>query len=177
MLVISTTAFQEHSAEFYLDVLSRLSHIATEWDEVHHAKATLDHALARYQHSVSEFAEELLTADKYFANTNPDFWVDIGLTQSQESTVLMLNTARNALDGPEGMSPHNAAYRLYNIHTAAALALIDEDAKSFSINLPKPLNWNDHHNPVAAQFMMPEPPKAKSSKKGAEGKGKAKAGN
>ncbi|KAJ3551668.1 hypothetical protein NP233_g13038 [Leucocoprinus birnbaumii] len=158
-------------------VLSRLSHIATEWDEVHHAKATLDRALAHYQHSVSEFADELLTADEYFANTNPDFWVDIGLTHSQESAVLMLDMARDALDGPEGMSSHDAAYRLYNVHAAAALALVDQDAESFGIALPKPLNWDDRHEPVAARFATPEPPKAKSTKKSAEGKGKAKAGN
>ncbi|KAJ3556381.1 hypothetical protein NP233_g11991 [Leucocoprinus birnbaumii] len=158
-----------------LDVLLRLSHIATEWDEVHHAKATLDCALAQYQHSVSEFAEELLTTDEYFANTDPDFWVDIGLTHSQESAVLMLKTARNALDGPKGMSSRDATYRLYNVHAAAALGLVDQDTESFSIDLPKPLNWNDHHDAVAAQFSLPKPPKAKLSKKGADGKGKAKA--
>ncbi|KAJ3575702.1 hypothetical protein NP233_g929 [Leucocoprinus birnbaumii] len=84
-------------------VLSRLRHIVTEWDEVHFAKATLDRALSRWQHSVSEFAEELIIADKYFA-ADPDFWVSIGLASDQAAADKMLQAACDALNVPEGTS-------------------------------------------------------------------------
>ncbi|KAJ3560862.1 hypothetical protein NP233_g10556 [Leucocoprinus birnbaumii] len=156
-------------------VLSRLRHITSDWDEVHHAKHTLDRAVARYQHSVSEFAEELLVADEYF-KSDPNFWTEIGLLSSAEAAEEMLD-ARAALSAPTGTSARDAAARLFALHATATVGLHDElRERPMDIPIPPALNWSDRHAPIAARFLAPETSKSKGSKKSSGGKGKAKSG-
>ncbi|KAJ3557875.1 hypothetical protein NP233_g11633 [Leucocoprinus birnbaumii] len=158
-------------------VLSRLRHLMSDWDEVHQAKNTLDRALARYQYSVSEFAEELLIADEYF-QSDPNFWTEIGLVSSSQAAEQMLDSAREALSVQEGASARDAAARLFALHATATIGLHDDLREGpMAIPIPAPLDWHDRHAPVVARYPATETGKPKVSKKGGNARGDSKAGN
>jgi len=74
-----------------------------------------DSIISQFQVLVSEFAEELLVAERYYED-DPDFWVGSGLIKDADSQQAVFNACRRTTSNFKGVSSSDAAKQLFEVH-------------------------------------------------------------
>ena len=95
--------------------MSRLRTLTSMWSSASYARGVYQSLVSQYQALVSEFAEELLTAECYYQG-DPDFWVGSGLMADVDAQTTIFEAARLASSNFEGVSSPEAAKQLFESH-------------------------------------------------------------
>jgi len=77
------------------------------WSFASYARGVYQSLISQYQALVSKFAEELLTAERYYQK-NPDFWVGSGLVTDADAQTTIFEAACLASFNFEGVSSPEA---------------------------------------------------------------------
>ena len=95
--------------------MSRLQTLASMWSSVSYARGVYQSLVSQYQALVSEFAEELLAAERYYQG-DPDFWVGSSLVADADVQIAIFEAACLASSNFEGVSGPEAAKQLFESH-------------------------------------------------------------
>jgi len=82
------------------------------WSSVSYARGVYQSLVSQYQALISEFAKELLTAERYYQG-DPDFWVGSGLVADADAQIAIFEAAHLASSNFEGVSGPKAAKQLF----------------------------------------------------------------
>ncbi|KAJ3572576.1 hypothetical protein NP233_g2992 [Leucocoprinus birnbaumii] len=151
---------------------SRLRSLTTSWNIVESAQTAYDLALQRYQHDVSEFAQELLQAEEFFS-FNPKYWMESGLVETAASRDAVFDAARTVLTSGPNTSLQDSALDLFESHRSFVRNLaVGAGIQAPVLPVPMPLTWEARHR--AAVLSMP-PEQSASDTQDSKGKGKQRA--
>jgi len=113
-----------------------------------------------------ELAEELLVACFYF-ESDPNYWVDSSLVSDSDAETHVFEATEAACSLQEGLSPQDAASKLFHVHLAFVQAFRQGILSSkFDGDLPDPLTFDEHHCQIFAEAQPPAESQSKSKNKG-----------
>ena len=125
--------------------------MVSAWNCISVAYDSLEASLAFYHSQVLELARELLVARSYF-ESNPNYWVDSGLISYSDAETHVFEAAKAACSLQEGLSPQDAASKLFHAHLAFVQAFCQRILSSkFDSDLPDPLTFDEHHRQIFAE--------------------------
>ena len=140
--------------------------MVSAWNCVSVAHDSLEASLTSYHSQVSELAEELLVARSYF-ESDPNYWVDSGLISDSATETRVFKAAEAACSLQEGLSPQDAASKLFHAHLAFVQTFRQGILSSkFDGDLPDPLTFDERHRQIFAEAQPPAESQSKLKKKG-----------
>ena len=106
-----------------------------------------------------------MVACSYFEN-DPDYWVGSGLVSDSAAETRVFKAAEAACSLQEGLSPQDAASKLFYTHLAFVQTFRQGILSSkFDGDLPDPLTFDEHHRQIFAEAQPPAESQSKSKKK------------
>ena len=86
-----------------------------------------------------------MVAHSYF-ESNPNYWVDSSLISDSDAEARVFKAAEAACSLQEGLSPQDAASKLFHAHLTFVQTFRQGILSSkFDGNLPDPLTFDEHH--------------------------------
>jgi len=111
------------------------------WSSASYARGVYQSLVSQYQALISEFAEELLAAERYYQG-DPDFWVGNGLVADTDAQTAIFEAACLAFSNFEGVSSPEATKQLFESYqTINSLFGPFLQAAGYNGHLPEAQGW------------------------------------